>query len=848
MYHLRVLNCVKVMDYNNICIVGGNKTNDSIQTIHVSHNAGNSWTTVSDNIMPWLTSISFPSSGTGIAVGDYGKIIKTVNTGDTWTTVSVPASLNFRHFNSVFFTSYLTGYVVGGNTPDGFTTILKTTNGGDSWEIKKNEQGKTLNSVYFYNQSDGLAVGIQGIVYKTINNGDTWEQVHINGTAGTRNYRSVFFINNQIGFIAGGEDVNDTIQTLLKTTDGGSTWEIVFDRHGNQLNAIMFVNENAGYAAGNNGTLLQTNDGGTTWEEVILPQNDYSRHLLSIHFMNLDYGYVTGTGGVCYRYYNAQGHTPTAITNTASDFHSGNITLNGSVNANGYATNVVFEYGVSTNYTHSVQASLPVVSGTLTNQVKAVLSSLTPYTLYHYRIKATNAMGTTTGSDSQFFTGYSNIPNFSFENWDSSIVAFPDGYSRVGGNVSKSGNACHGNYAILMKNDSSAQKPAGILMGESEDALNFYGGKPFTSRPDSVKGCFDYLIAPGDSAFVLLIFKKNSQIISENYYYITGSSNGIFEDKSFPVNFSSFENPDTVIFGVSITTFIANDSVIPGNYVALDYIRFTGTTENLPNYDFEDWPEYDIILLNNWNYDRKDAPAEPNHLNQYTVSISEIYHDGYYSARINHFISPNDTVSAYIQSESFPIGYIPHKLTGYHLFQQSGIDTLVVSINLFYQGQTIGSGTYKTTESTSWFTPFEADIQYNSAVICDSACIRISLASSSILTNQTYALIDDLNFDSYLLQIKDEPSENYKSKEEYILVFPNPVRDILKIQIDNSLQEEYWLTVTDIYGKIMISEKKSVCRNTNQSEINVQNLKNGFYFVIISGKDCQFIKKIIVRH
>jgi hypothetical protein len=85
-------------------------------------------------------------------------------------------------------------------------------------------------------------------------------------------------------------------------------------------------------------------------------------------------------------------------------------TLNGSVNPLGIPTTVSFEFGETEEYGHEAQAG--VVNGSVSVNVTLKLSAgdynavsvLKPGTLYHYRIKATNANGTTRGSDMTFTT------------------------------------------------------------------------------------------------------------------------------------------------------------------------------------------------------------------------------------------------------------------------------------------------------------------------------------------------------------------------------------------------------------------------------------------------------------
>lgn len=94
---------------------------------------------------------------------------------------------------------------------------------------------------------------------------------------------------------------------------------------------------------------------------------------------------------------------PTAITEDPSGVTSGEATLKGSVNPNGLATTYQFEYG-GNGYTN-VSTAQSAGSGTELVKESLKVTGLSPDTIYHYRISATNAQGTTRGADKWFIPG-----------------------------------------------------------------------------------------------------------------------------------------------------------------------------------------------------------------------------------------------------------------------------------------------------------------------------------------------------------------------------------------------------------------------------------------------------------
>jgi hypothetical protein len=94
---------------------------------------------------------------------------------------------------------------------------------------------------------------------------------------------------------------------------------------------------------------------------------------------------------------------PAATTNAASAIGATTATLNAAVNPNGSPTQVHYEYGTTALY-GSATSDVSAGSGTSAANVPSDLSGLLPGTTYHFRVVATNAGGTTNGSDQTFTT------------------------------------------------------------------------------------------------------------------------------------------------------------------------------------------------------------------------------------------------------------------------------------------------------------------------------------------------------------------------------------------------------------------------------------------------------------
>jgi hypothetical protein len=95
--------------------------------------------------------------------------------------------------------------------------------------------------------------------------------------------------------------------------------------------------------------------------------------------------------------------TPGVVSGSATSVTNIGALLHGTVNPQGGYTAYAFEYGLTAAY-GSATTTHQAGRGTKAVSVKATLANLTPGTVYHYRIIATNKLGTAAGLDRTFTT------------------------------------------------------------------------------------------------------------------------------------------------------------------------------------------------------------------------------------------------------------------------------------------------------------------------------------------------------------------------------------------------------------------------------------------------------------
>ena len=95
---------------------------------------------------------------------------------------------------------------------------------------------------------------------------------------------------------------------------------------------------------------------------------------------------------------------PTIANVTATSITTTSAVVNADVNANNAATSAIIEYGLTASYGSNSPMTPASITGNMPTAATGNISGLSPGTLYHYRVKATNASGVTSSADATFTT------------------------------------------------------------------------------------------------------------------------------------------------------------------------------------------------------------------------------------------------------------------------------------------------------------------------------------------------------------------------------------------------------------------------------------------------------------
>lgn len=254
------------------------------------------------------------------AGGFAGKIVYTTDGGNTW----LNATGAYAEANKIKFINDTLGFMAANG---GF---CKSTDGGMSWfiihDLYRGSDSSPSTNLSFTTGTNGYVTGINMLLGKTIDNGESWER-----TINNDDFINVYFKNEKNGLINsnkfiyttkdGGASL-DTLKTfpyfagtlayllfldsltgfmgmqsmkIFKTTNGGVNWYStnitgLVDTLG-LIQKIFFFNKVLGWAVSTRGYILGTSDGGENW--TVQLNLGISRDFKGIHFFDHYNGWAT---------------------------------------------------------------------------------------------------------------------------------------------------------------------------------------------------------------------------------------------------------------------------------------------------------------------------------------------------------------------------------------------------------------------------------------------------------------------------------------------------------------------------------------------------------------------------
>ncbi|MBK9331968.1 MAG: T9SS type A sorting domain-containing protein [Ignavibacteria bacterium] len=361
-----------------------------------------------------LTNCFFVDTNTGWVSGDSGIIMKSTDSGINW---NIQNSNTFHDIISMHFVNERLGWANAwifnpepGEYPG--TLLLKTTNGGDTWESEIfPDTNEFYGTVYYLDSLNGFIGGSPQFILYTANGGQSWTDA-ISDSNGFNGFpvNHITFLNRDTGYATGG--VQDIAGIVWKTVNKGRNWAPVptgpnavndiyifhpdtaicltgdfkfgasFYRTNN--NWLTSFNVNLGYVGmalsidfrkrndgwitiGYLGKIFRSVNSGDNWTKLEIPD---SSAIFDIQFIDTTYGWCVGDHGSVYKYNT----TMTDITST-NTFQISDYKLHQNYpNPFNPVTKIVFEIPRSVNGRSGLVQTELKIYDILGNEIKTLLS------------------------------------------------------------------------------------------------------------------------------------------------------------------------------------------------------------------------------------------------------------------------------------------------------------------------------------------------------------------------------------------------------------------------------------------------------------------------------------------
>ncbi len=231
---------------------------------------GYHWNFVLQNTPNDLNDVYFNSASTGWLLGDNGLLYKSTNIGISWNVQNLNTSKNLY---KMFFLTSNTGWILSESC------IFSTTDAGNNW-MKIDNTLPMREDILFFNSFTGFIGGVGGI-YKTTNSGYNWFNI----------------LGNSIQDIDKDSENNlyaISLNDFFKSTDMGASW-LPLPSPQKSTVAMKMINTTTGYLTSLRGNVLKTTNGGVSWNVKKLYTNGQLRSIVAFDTNNI---WVAGDNGL----------------------------------------------------------------------------------------------------------------------------------------------------------------------------------------------------------------------------------------------------------------------------------------------------------------------------------------------------------------------------------------------------------------------------------------------------------------------------------------------------------------------------------------------------------------------
>ncbi|MEJ5262330.1 MAG: YCF48-related protein [Ignavibacterium sp.] len=276
-------------------------------------NAGLTWSLMNSSVTSTIYNVSAPDTNIIFFATTSGNVYKSTDGGNTWSAKNIGVT---SIVNDVYFVDPNVGFAVTTNS------IRKTTNGGETWFPLLTTSLTFRDIAYYENVGDpggnnviyftGHSTTNASYLYRSYDLGQTLDSIDMR--SGKPVFSSVYTLSrngnvlingSDVGMVAYSTDRGNTWNTSgqylssstildvevhqpsrkiwaggtkatnqanpIYSTDFGQTWMEPLNSCNFQINRILFLNDQVGFAAGVQRRIFRSTNGGVNWDSCAIP-------------------------------------------------------------------------------------------------------------------------------------------------------------------------------------------------------------------------------------------------------------------------------------------------------------------------------------------------------------------------------------------------------------------------------------------------------------------------------------------------------------------------------------------------------------------------------------------------
>lgn len=197
-----------------------------------------------------------------VAVGDRGTVLLSDDDGKSYRQAKqMPTRATLT---SVSFVDAKTGWAAGH-----WGVILRTDDGGETWRLQRDDvtTDQPLHSIWFRDKAHGIAVGLFSLLFTTDDGGKSWVAVKLPFAPGAKradlNLFNIFPDKRGNVLIVGEQG------SVYRSADNGKSWERLATGNKGTLWAGVVLDDNTIIVGGISGKIMRSTDGGKSWSAIV---------------------------------------------------------------------------------------------------------------------------------------------------------------------------------------------------------------------------------------------------------------------------------------------------------------------------------------------------------------------------------------------------------------------------------------------------------------------------------------------------------------------------------------------------------------------------------------------------